>query len=261
MFGLEMISRGVTSTGATVSILGIGLVGGGLYLLHAARHPNPILDIGLMRVPTFALSVLGGALTRITGGALPFLLPMMMQLGFGMSAARSGLITFMTAAGSLLMKLAATPILRQLGFRNTLIWNSLVASAFLAVCALFRPSWPVWAIYIVLLIGGFFQSLQFTAYNTIAYADISRRRMSAATSFYTTFQQLMLSLGICVSAGALHASVALAGRDHAVLSDFSVAFLVVTSVSLFAAPVCARLPKNAGANISGHQTREQKPST
>lgn len=258
MFGLEMVSRGVTSPFATLSLVGIGLFGGGLYLLHAKSHPAPILDIRLMQFPTFRLSVIAGSLTRITGGALPFLLPMMMQLGFGMSAAHSGLITFASAGGSLLMKASATPILRRFGFRSTLIWNGLLATGCIAVCATFRPAWPLFAIYGVLLVSGFFQSLQFTAYNTMAYAEIPSQRMGDAISFYTTFQQLMLSLGICVSAGALHISVVLAGHQHATLSDFSAAFLVVTAISLFASPVCARLPKNAGAAMSGHRTSAEK---
>lgn len=258
MFGLEMVSRGVTSPYATLSLIGIGLIGGGIYLLHAKSHPAPILDIRLMRVQTFRLSVFAGSLTRITGGALPFLLPMMMQLGFGMSAAQSGVITFTGAAGSLLMKASATPVLRRFGFRSTLVWNGLLATGCIALCAAFRPSWPLPAIYGVLLVSGFFQSLQFTAYNTIAYADIPSSRMGDAIGFYTTFQQLMLSLGICVSAAALHMSVLLSGRQHATLADFTTAFLVVTAISLLASPVCAQLPKDAGAAMSGHKTSEKQ---
>jgi len=123
------------------------------------------------------------------------------------------------------------------------------------LCAAFRPEWPLWIIYVVLLFSGFFQSLQFSAYNTVAYADVPSERFSSATSFYTTFQQLMLSLGICVAAAALHVSVTWHGREHAQLPDFSVAFLVVTFVSLLAAPVCLLLPKNAGAEMSGHRRR------
>lgn len=99
-------------------------------------------------------------------------------------------------------------------------------------------------------------SLQFTAYNTVAYADIPSRNMSAATSFYATFQQLMLSLGICVSSGALHVSVSLSGRSHATLADFSAAFLTVTFISILAAPVCARLPPAAGDDMTGHSEKK-----
>jgi Na+/melibiose symporter-like transporter len=210
-----------------------------------------------MRIPTFALSVLGGSLTRITAGALPFLLPLMFQVGFGISAARSGLITFSVAAGSLLMKMATPPILRRFGFRKTLTWNSLIASSFLAVCATFRPGWPVFCINAVLLIGGFFQSLQFTALNTVAYADIPQARMSAATSFYSTFQQLTLSLGICISSAILALAIFVTGHRGPHLSDFSIAFLVVTAISFMASPVCARMPKDAGAAMIGLGRRKK----
>ena len=133
------------------------------------------------------------------------------------------------------------------------MWNGLIATVFLAVCAGFRPSWPVLAIYAALVVGGFFQSLQFTAYNTVAYADVPQSRMSSATSFYATFQQMMLSMGICVSSGLMALSMALRGHGSPRLSDFSVAFIGVTLISVLAAPVCARLPRNAGSAMTGHE--------
>lgn len=253
MYGLEMASRGGgESTRTTALVLAVGLAAGLAYLRHARGAANPILDLRLMRVPTFNISVVGGSLTRITAGALPFLLPMMMQVGFGYSAARSGMITFTTAIGSFLMKTVTAPILRRFGFRATLVWNGMIATGFLAICAAFRPSWPMMAINITLAVGGFFQSLQFTALNTVAYADIPQPRMSSATSFYATFQQLTLSVGICVSAGLLALSMLLTGHLVPHLSDFSAAFLGVTAISFMASPVCARLPRNAGSAMTGH---------
>ena len=253
MYGLEMASRGGGESARTTGlVLTVGLLSGLGYVRHARRAAHPILDFRLMRVPTFSISVLSGSLTRITAGALPFLLPMMMQVGFGYTAARSGMITFTTAIGSFLMKTVTAPILRRFGFRATLVWNGLIATSFLAVCAAFRPSWPMMAINITLAVGGFFQSLQFTALNTVAYADIEQARMSSATSFYATFQQLMLSMGICVSAGLLALSMVLAGHPVPHLSDFSAAFLGVTAISFMASPVCARLPRNAGSAMTGH---------
>ncbi|WP_201403778.1 DHA2 family efflux MFS transporter permease subunit [Kaistia sp. 32K] len=253
LFAFETGGRGEAPLGTTLILIAVGIVSGALYLRHARRHVAPILDLRLMRHKTFSLSVVAGSLARISAGAMPFLLPMMMQLGFGMSAVHSGLVTFISAAGAMAMKASATPILRRFGFRNTLIWNSVVASCFLASYAMFRPDWPLLAIYAVLLIGGFSQSLQFTAYNTIAYAEVEREEMSAATSFYTTIQQMMLSLGICVSATVLHVSVALSGNGAPTMPDFSAAFLTVTSISLLAAFVCARLPLNAGDDLAGRQ--------
>ncbi len=251
MFGLELASRGAVSLPITAAIVAAGLVAGWLYLRHSRRHAQPVLDFSLMRVPTFGLSVIGGGLTRISAGSVPFLLPMMLQLGFGMSALQSGLITFASSAGSILMKSVAKPVLRRWGFRRVMIWNGLTSTIFLAAIACFRPSWPVVAIYAVLLTGGFFQSLQFTAYNTIAYAEIDRAQMSSATSFYTTFQQLMLTLGICTAAASLAASLAITGHKQPLLPDFSAAFLVVALVSLAASPTCARLPRDAGDELSG----------
>jgi len=251
MFGFELASRGVTSVVETGAILAVGAAAGVLYVRHAHRAENPILDLRLMRVPSFSVSVWGGAFTRITAGALPFLLSMMLQLGFGVSAAQSGFITFASAAGAMLMKASAAPILRRLGFRTTLIWNGVVATALTMGLALFRPGWSLWVMYPVIFAGGFFQSLQFTAYNAVAYADIARPQMSAATSFYTTFQQLMLSAGICTAAAVLAASMAVQHHAAAQVSDFSAAWVVVGLITLVAAPICAGLSRNAGDDMSG----------
>ena len=255
IFGCVFACGGVGSIVLTAALFAAGIVAGGLYLLYARRVAEPILDTALMRISTFRLSVIAGSLSRITAGSLPYLLPLMMQVGFGKSPAASGTITFMTAVGSLVMKASAAPIIRRFGFRTTMVWNGIIAVALVAVCAAFRPSWPLWAIYGVLLIGGFFQSLQFTAYNTVTFADIPNDRMSAAASFYTTFQQLMLSLGICVGAASLSGALALSGGTEASLGDFSAAFLTVTLISLFAVPVCLRFERDAGNEMSGHKAR------
>ena len=259
MFGLEMASRGVGSVNVTMALVGAGVISASLYVLHARHCPQPMLDFRMMQITTFRMSVICGSLSRIAVGAMPFLLPMMLQLGFGLSAAQSGLITFVTSIGSLAMRLCAPWILRRLGFRNVLVWIGLVATLLLAASAAFRPSWPVICIYIVLLLNGFFQSLQFMAYNTIAYADVPRPRMSTATSFYTTFQQRSLTLGIAISAAVLAASEHLLGHSELALSDFSVAFLAVAAISLLAPLLSSRLDKSAGAELSGHRDRPAKP--
>jgi EmrB/QacA subfamily drug resistance transporter len=251
-FGFTMVTRG-SQAAVAVPLLAIGALGAAAYYVYARRRPNAILDLRLMRVQTFRVSTIAGSLSRITWGAVPFLLPMMMQLGFGMTAAASGAITFTSAAGAMLMKAFAGPILKRFGFRKVLIWNQLLATVCIAACATFTPGWPLAAMFAVLLAGGFFQSLQFTAYNTIAYAELRPDRMSAATSFYTVFQQLMLSMGICVAAGALAVSSAVAGHASPHASDFRIAFLVVSLASLLCGPLCAALPENAGAEMSGHR--------
>lgn len=250
LFGFEMASR-PGAGGVAIGLIGVGLVSGLLYLRHARRTEHPVLDIALMRVPTFRLSVIGGSLTRITQGAQPFLLPLMMQLCFGLSAAQSGSMTLATAIGSFGMKGVAPPLLRRLGFRTSLIWMGLFGTAAYAVCGLFRPAWPLPAVFAVMLVSGLLMSFQFTAYNTIAYDEIDKGRMSAATTFYSTFQQLMLSLGICTGATALHVSMAVRGDVHAAFPDFSAAFWTVTIISLLALFANARFDPAAGVEISG----------
>jgi Na+/melibiose symporter-like transporter len=252
MFGSEMIGRNVMPAWGIMCFVGAGVVACWAYVVHAKRRPDPLLDLSLLQVPTFSVSVVAGSLFRFGVGAIPFLLPMMIQLGFGRSAAQSGLITFASAIGAVAMKPAAQRALRWLGFRRTLFWNAVASAGGVAMCAAFRPWWPVALIYAVLIVSGFLRSLQFTAYNTVAYADIARPRMSAATSLYSTIQQLSVTFGITVGAGTLALSSAMSGGGVKI-SDFSVAFLVVAFLMLVAAPASLLMPPDAGAEMSGHR--------
>jgi MFS family permease len=254
MAGFETIGRGIIPLPWDLLLFATGVAAGLVYLRHAAGHPHPVLDFSLMRIPTFASSMLAGSLFRIAVGAMPFLLPLMLQLGFGDSAMQSGLITFAAAAGALLMKPAAQPVLRRFGFRWTLVINGILASAFIAICAAFKPSWPSLLLDVLLLAGGFFRSLQFTAFNTIAYGDIPRPKMSAATSLYSTVQQLTLTLGIVIGAASLEVSTALHHHTQARVGDFSIAFLLIGLISSAAIPICAMLKEDAGEALSGHHT-------
>ncbi|MDX7949806.1 DHA2 family efflux MFS transporter permease subunit [Lichenihabitans sp. Uapishka_5] len=251
-FGFELASH-AGERDVALALLGVGAIFAGLYVRHARRVVSPILDLSLMRIPSFGLSVWGGSLTRITQGAQPFLLPLMFQLGFGLTAAQSGTLVLATAVGSVSMKAFAPKLLRRFGFRRSLIVNGVVSSAGYALCAAFRPGIPYGVIFAVLVLCGFFMSFQFTAYNTVAYDEIPHERMSGATSFYTTFQQLMLSVGICIAAVALQGSMTL--RQHATvqLADFSTAFLAVSAISLLATFWNVRFSPDAGTEISGHR--------
>jgi MFS family permease len=257
LFGVETSSRSGEGARA-IFLIAIGLIFGIAYLRHARKHPSPIMDFSLMRVRTFRTSVIAGSLTRISQGAQPFLIPLMLQLGFGLSAAAAGRIAIATALGSMTMKAIQSKILRRFGFRTSLIVFGVIGTLGYGTCAIFRPDWPMWLIFVILYFCGFFMSFQFTCYNTIAYDEIERERMSTATSFYTTFQQLMLSLGICVGALALHASMYASEHDHATLEDFSAAFIVVTLISLFATIWNARFLKTDGAEISGHKGKPRE---
>lgn len=251
IFAFETAGRGVVADGVwiAVTVTGVGMCV--LYAMHASRRPRPILDFTLLRIPTFRVAVVAGLFFRIGVGAIPFLLPMLLQIGFGMSATESGVVTFVSAVGALVMKPAARVLLRRFGFRNVLVFNAVVAAALIAASALFRPGFPMLVIYAILLAGGFFRSLQFTAYNALAYADIPPRRMGDATSFYSTAQQVSLTLGVAVAAASLEIMVHLNGHATAMVADFSGAFLVVGVVAMMAALAGMRLPADAGSELSG----------
>ena len=147
------------------------------------------------------------------------------------------------------MKALAPRLLRAFGFRTVLTWNAVIGAAFIAACALFRPTTPYVLMVSVLFVGGVFRSLQFTALNTLAFADIPARRMSQATSFSSMAQQLSLSLGVSLAAVILHH-----GRAHAIAltpGDFALAFMIVGAVSATSALFNWRLAPDAGAELAG----------
>jgi EmrB/QacA subfamily drug resistance transporter len=251
IFGAELSTRPIFGHGIGLAILALGLLCCGLYVRHALRVPRPVLDLRLLGVPSFGLSVHAGSLFRIGVGAVPFLLPTMLQVGFGMSAAEAGLITFSASIGAIAMKPAAGPMLRRFGFKTLLFWNGILSVATLAACALFRPDTPWWLLHGVLVTGGFFRSLQFTSFNTIAFADIRQHRMADATGFYSTMQQVSLTLGVVTAAAVLEASMHVGGRAAPAPVDFATGFAIVAVVMALSVPVVARLPKDAGAVLSG----------
>jgi EmrB/QacA subfamily drug resistance transporter len=249
-FGLSVAGLNFLPWPIVAALVVLGAIFTVAYLLHARRTPAPALDLTLFRLPTFRTSVAGGFLFRLGLGALPFLLPLMLQVGFGMTPFQSGLITFATALGSISMKWATAMILRRLGFKTVLVGNTLIASAFLAACGAFTISTPTTVMLAVLLVGGFFRSLQFTSINTIAYAEVEPARVSKATALMTVGQQLSISAGVALGALVVEATVAWRGHATIQAADFQPAFVVVALVSACAALVFVRLSPDAGAELA-----------
>jgi EmrB/QacA subfamily drug resistance transporter len=249
--GFESIGRGLVPPGFTLLLLAAGALAVALYVRHARRTPHAVVDLTLLEVPTFRAAVVGGFLFRAGIGAIPFLLPLMLQAAFGLSAFNSGLLTFAAAAGAMLMKITAPPILRRFGFRRVLLANALISSAFIAANGLFQPTTPHLLILLVLLAGGFFRSLQFTSINTLGYADIERARMSRATSFASMMQQLSLTVGVATGALLLHLSAAARGGAHLASTDFAAAFFGVAILAATSVFAYVPLAADAGAEVSG----------
>jgi len=264
VLGMVLAGLGIAGCAFGLSVLGLNflpwwvvaalVIGGACfiaaYLVHARRTDNPALDLTLFRIPTFFASVVGGFIFRLGLGALPFLLPLMLQVGFGMTPFQSGMITFATAFGAMGMKWATATILRRFGFRNVLVINSVISSAFLAVCAFFTVAMPVLLMTLLLFVGGFFRSLQFTSINTIAYADVEPERVSRATSIVSVGQQLAISAGVAFGALAVETTLRLKGNTTLGAADFPPAFLVVALISALSAIIFARLEPNAGAEMA-----------
>lgn len=251
VFGLTVAGRGLVSGQTVAVMIVLGLIFVVLYIRHARVTPHPILDLKLLRVATYRISVMGGSLYRIGMGAIPFLLPLMLQLGFGLTPFQSGLITCASAAGAILMKFTAGRVIRALGFRPLLIGNGVLSVATIAVNGLFTPTTPFYVISGVLLLSGFFRSLQFTSLNAMAYSDIDNPAMSRATALFTTAQQLSLALGVAIAAYTLEGSLWAHGRHSLQVMDFTIAFFVVATMAAGSVLAYFRLPADAGASVSG----------
>ena len=249
-FGFTTIGQGLFPTEVVAGLIAVGITSCWLYVRHARKTPSPLLDLNLLKIDTFYASIVGGFLFRIGVGASPFLLPLFLQLGFGMTPLQSGMLTFATAVGAIAMKTTAAPILRRVGFKRVLVWNAVISALFIAAASLFTAATPSAVIMAVLLVGGFFRSLEFTAVNSLAYADIDDTEMSKATSFASVGQQLSMSAGVAV--GALVLEFERMGRDtqDVLASDFPAAFLVVAAFAASSALVFMRLPKTAGSSLA-----------
>lgn len=257
VFSFEAVGHNLLPLPWLAALLAVGVASALLYRWHHGRAAKPIVDLRLLRIPTFSIASLGGNLCRFSIGAMPFLLVMQLQVGFGLSPLAAGMITFASAAGALLMKTVAVPIIRALGFRNTLIYNAVITGLFVALCATFTPMTPYWLLVTLLLVGGFFRSLQLTAVNSLTYADIGPEQMSRASSLAAMAQQLGVSLGVGVAAVTLNLSMMARNETQLSATDVNTGFIVVgilISLSLFS---FKRLSPSAGDEVSGSRARRQ----
>jgi EmrB/QacA subfamily drug resistance transporter len=257
-FGLSVLGLALLPLPWVAGLLTVGAICTAAYIFHALRAPAPILDLRLFKLATFRASIIGGFLFRLGIGALPFLLPLLLQIGFNLTPFQSGLITFTAAIGSISMKTVVAIILKRFGYRPVLVYNSLISAVFLGACALFSLGVPFAIMIAILLAGGFFRSLQFTAINTIAYAEIDPPLMSRATTLTSVAQQLAISTGVAVGALVVEITLLLSHRTAMTAADFPPAFLLVAASTAAASLVFLRLPKDAGAELTGHDEIETK---
>jgi EmrB/QacA subfamily drug resistance transporter len=264
MYSLELLAR-QNAPWPTVSLfLGCSLLTGWMAVRHLRRTPHPLVELSCLKVPTFALTIWGGSVFRIAISVSPFLLPLMFQVPFGMSAFESGLLVLAMFAGNLSMKPITTPVLRRFGFKQVLLVNGAITAVLILSCGLLTPQTPQAVIVGVLFLHGLSRSMQFTSLSTLAFVDIPKPLMSSATSFSAVVIQMSMGMGIAVGALALRLAAWMPGyetRGHGTtgpiltpaLMDFRIAFGLVSILALVAMLDCLSLDPLAGSEVSGYR--------
>jgi len=252
VFGLSVVSLPALPIIYGYLTIAIGVTAGILYLLHARRTKFPLLDPALLRHRLFRSSITGGSFFRIGVGAVPFLLPLMLQLGFGLNPFQSGAITFVSAIGAIMSKFIAERVFARFGFPRVLGFTALFGGLLIAAQGLFSSDTPVPAMMAILLAGGILRSVFFTGSNALGYADVDDEEASQATAVVAVAQQLSVAFGVAVAGAILEISTRLHGGELTLL-DFQIAFFVVGGLSALAGIIYIRLPADAGSNVSGHR--------
>jgi EmrB/QacA subfamily drug resistance transporter len=255
VFGFEGLSHPGLPPWQTPALLGGGIALLLIYAWHAGHTPHAILDLKLFRIPTFFASIVGGTFMRMGVGATPFLLALLLQVAFGLSALQAGLMTFASAAAALVMKTCAPPVLARFGFRNTLTVNAVIVGVSFMTLAVIAKTTPMWLVYGILLTGGFFRSLQFTALNGLGFADIDQPQMSRASTMSAMGQRLAQSIGVGFAAVLLGFFESGARTRHVTAAMIDPVFLIIGAVALVSALFFFTLPADAGAELHGAPRR------
>ncbi len=252
IFGLSVISLPAIPTVVGYVTVAVGIVAGALYMWHVQHTEFPLLDPKLFRNRVFRTAVVGGLFFRIGIGAFPFLMPLMLQLTFGLTPFESGLTTFVAAFGAIISKFGATRLYARFGFPRVLAITSALGCVFLAINGFFSPATNHYFLMFCLFIGGLTRSFFFTGVNTFGYADVPDSEASQATSISAVAQQISVALGVAVAGGILEASTVIR-QSPLDLADFHTAWFIVAAIAAISCFTFLRLPPDAGANVSGHR--------
>ncbi|GAB5429683.1 MAG: DHA2 family efflux MFS transporter permease subunit [Devosia indica] len=248
-FGCSVISLPALPPiyGVIAAALGIGL--GYFYTRHALATEYPLLDLRLLRLPIFRVSVVAGSFFRLGQGAVPFLFPLMLQLSFGLSPFESGMVTFVAAIGALSAKFVANWIFKSWGFKYPLVIASLVSTLGILVMGFYVPGTPIPLILGILAFTGFWQSTFWTGSNAFVFADVEDKDAGQANVISQVWGQLMFAMGVAVGGGTLELAHRLRGGGELALTDFHMAFFVVSAISAIAVVMFLRIPRNAGHQL------------
>ncbi|HEV2201219.1 MAG TPA: MFS transporter [Bryobacteraceae bacterium] len=255
LYGMELVGRQDASWAAPILLVSYGILAGSFAVRRFRVIEHPLLDLSALRIHTYAVSLLSGSLFRIAVNVSPFLLPLMFQVPFGLSAFHSGLLLLALFAGNFTMKSVTTPVLRRFGFRRVLIVNGILTGVLILSFAALTQQAPLPVIAALLFVHGLSRSMQFTSVNTLSYVDVPKPQMSGANTFASVLQQLAMGMGVAVGALALRAAGWLRGNHSGVpaLADFHIAFALVAIMAFAAVRDCFTLDPHAGAEVTGHR--------
>ncbi|TDV34146.1 EmrB/QacA subfamily drug resistance transporter [Paraburkholderia caballeronis] len=260
LYGAEIASQPGENPWTAGAIVALGVALGFVAFAHAKRHPHPLIDVSTLKIPTFSVTVVTGSVTRIGMGAVPYLMPLLFQVGFGLSAFKSGLLLLASAVGNLGMKALTTRILQRWGFRAVSIVDVAIAAAATIACGLLTPDVPLAIVLIVVFVYGVTRSMQFSTLATLAYADVPQPQMSGASTLWSAAMQMTQGLGIAFGAVSLRVGATLNGETTGhvfTLDDFRFAFLLAGIITLVSVGGYMQMARDAGHNVGGGSRRQR----
>lgn len=234
MFGLDWFNKGGATLWLPSLCVVASLLVGALAVNHSLQTPHPLLPMVAMKIKSYGVTVIGGSLFRIAIGSLPFLLPLLFQLGYGMNAFNAGLLVLSVFAGNLAMKPFTSAILFRFPFRTILVVNGFLNALTIFACAFLTPAVPTPLTFVLLFVSGMTRSMQFTAINTLAFSQVPNPMMGGANTLFNTAQQLSSGLGIAIGALALRIAEHFepVSSNGTSLGSFRLAFVIVGCIAL-----------------------------
>jgi EmrB/QacA subfamily drug resistance transporter len=253
---LEVFGETTLSGREILGLLAISAALLGAYGLHTMRSTHPLLRLGLVRIRTFRVAVTGNLFTRLGIGGIPFLLPLLYQVGLGFTPIQSGLLIMPQALAAMSLKLTMPHILKRFGYRRVLIANTIVLGLMIFLFSSIDARTPVWLIVLMAFAYGFLTSMQYTSMNTLVYADVNERQASGASTIASTVQQLAVSFG--VAAASLAAALFIPDRLHAtapqMIHGVHLALLGLGTLTIISTIVFGELKSGDGGAVSRHRT-------
>lgn len=255
---LEVFGDHSLSIREVLGLLAISIMLITAYGVHASKAPFPLLNLSLFRIRTFRSAVSGSFFTRLGLGGIPFILPLLYQVGMGYTAVQSGLLIMPQAIAAMSLKMTMPRIIARLGYRAVLVSNTLILGVLICLFSFITIGTSLWYIVAVAFCYGFFSSLQFTSMNTLVYADVDQEQASNASSIASTMQQMSMSFGIAIASllTALFIPEGVAHNPREMIHGIHSAFYILGGITVFSTIVFRELKAGDGASTSRHRAMQ-----